>query len=97
MSYFEFPHTRSYEGDLGFVIKKVIELSESYDKFFRYNTIHFADPIEWNITRQYAPFTIVFDTENSAVTSPFPSIDLSSACVTPLIFPSRVKFQLFVS
>lgn len=66
MSYFEFPHTRSYEGDLGFVIKKVIELSESYDKFFRYNTIHFADPIEWNITRQYAPFTIVFDTENEA-------------------------------
>ena len=66
MSYFEFPHTRSYEGDLGFVLKKVIELSESYDKFFRYNTIHFADPIEWNITTQYAPFTIVFDTANEA-------------------------------
>lgn len=66
MSYFEFPHTRSYEGDLGFVIKKVIELSESYDKFFRYNTIHFADPIEWNITTQYAPFTIVFDTDNGS-------------------------------
>ena len=62
MAYFEFPHTRNYEGDLGFVIKKVIELSESYEKFFRYNTIHFADPIEWDITRQYAPFTIVFDT-----------------------------------
>lgn len=66
MSYFEFPHTRSYEGDLGFILKKVIELSESYDKFFRYNTIHFADPIEWNITTQYAPFTIVFDTANGA-------------------------------
>lgn len=66
MSYFEFPHTREYEGDLGFVIKKIIELSERYDKFFKYNTIHFADPIEWNITRQYAPFTIVFDMENES-------------------------------
>ena len=66
MAYFEFPHTRNYEGDLGFVIKKVIELSESYEKFFRYNTIHFADPIEWDITTQYAPFTIVFDMDNGA-------------------------------
>lgn len=66
MSYFEFPHTRNYEGDLGYLIKKVIELSDSYDKFFKYNTIHFADPIEWNITTQYAPFTIVFDTVNEA-------------------------------
>ena len=66
MSYFEFPHTRSYEGDLGYILKKVIELSESYDKFFKYNTIHFADPITWNITTQYAPFTIVFDEDHEA-------------------------------
>lgn len=66
MSYFEFPHTRTYEGDLGYLIKKVIELSESYDKFFKYNTIHFADPIEWDITSQYAAFTIVFDMDNGA-------------------------------
>ena len=66
MSYYEFPHSRNYDGDLGFIIKKIIELSESYDKFFKYNTIHFADPIEWNITTQYAPFTIVFDTANGS-------------------------------
>lgn len=66
MSFFEFPQTRSYEGDLGFCIKKIIELSDRYDKFFKYNTIHFADPIEWNITTQYAPFTIVFDTVNGS-------------------------------
>lgn len=66
MSYFEFPNTRNYEGDLGYLIKKVIELSDSYDKFFKYNTIHFADPIGWNITKQYAPFTIVFDEDNEA-------------------------------
>lgn len=28
MAYFEFPHTRTYEGDLGYVIKKLNEVSE---------------------------------------------------------------------
>ena len=61
MSYFEFPHTRSYEGDLGFVIKKIIELTEKYNDFFAYNSIKFADPLQWDITKQYEAFTIVFD------------------------------------
>lgn len=64
MSMFEFPHTRTYEGDLGYLIKVVTELQADYAKFFKYNTIHFADPIEWDITTQYAAFTIVFDTTN---------------------------------
>ena len=29
MSYFEFPHTRTYEGDLGWIIKKIGEVSEA--------------------------------------------------------------------
>lgn len=59
MSYFEFPHTRTYEGDLGYVIKRIIELSAQFDEFISLNQITFADPIEWSITTQYAPFTIV--------------------------------------
>lgn len=64
MSYFEFPHTRTYEGDLGYILKQLTELTQSYDTFFKYNTIKFADPIEWDITKQYAAFTIVFDTDD---------------------------------
>lgn len=64
MSYFEFPHTRTYEGDLGYIIKKIMELTENYNQFFAYNSIKFADPIEWDITTQYAPYTIVFDTND---------------------------------
>lgn len=64
MSYFEFPHTRSYEGDLGYLIKNMIELREEYNTFFKYNTIKFADPIAWDITKQYPAFTIVFDMDN---------------------------------
>ena len=29
MAYFEFPHTRTYEGDLGWIIKKIGEVSEA--------------------------------------------------------------------
>ena len=28
MAYFEFPHTRTYEGDLGYLLKKMKELSD---------------------------------------------------------------------
>ena len=28
MAYFEFPHTRTYEGDLGYIIKKLNEISK---------------------------------------------------------------------
>lgn len=31
MAYFEFPHTRSYEGDLGYIIKKLEKLVDEYN------------------------------------------------------------------
>lgn len=61
MAYFEFPHTRSYDGDLGWIIKKIIELTDRYNDFFEYNQITFADPLQWDITKQYPPYQIVFD------------------------------------
>jgi len=64
MSYFEFPHTRAYEGDLGYILKTVIELEKKYHEFFLENNIKFADPIEWNITTQYQAYTIVADVTN---------------------------------
>lgn len=61
MSYFEFPHTRNYDGDLGYIIKMIIELTNKYNDFFEYNSIKFADPLQWDITKQYEAYTIVFD------------------------------------
>ena len=91
MSYFEFPRSRSYEGDLGYIIKKLMELSAKYDTFFQYNTISFADPIQWNITTQYKAYTIVFD-ENANMSyiskKPVPvGIDLSNNDFWSLIGP----------
>lgn len=66
MSMFEFPHTREYDGDLGYIIKKLMELTDKYNTFFQYNSIKFADPIEWDISTQYPPFMIVFDTTSES-------------------------------
>ena len=66
MAYFEFPHTREYEGDLGYILKQITKLVNEYNDFFKYNSIKFADPIEWDITTQYPAFMIVFDTVNGA-------------------------------
>ena len=61
MAYFEFPHTRSYEGDLGYIIKAITDLNTKYEEYLKYNAITFADPIQWVITTQYNAFTIVSD------------------------------------
>lgn len=62
MAYFEFPHTRSYDGDLGYIIKKLEEFNREFDTFTVINTIKYADPIEWSIATQYAPNTMVINT-----------------------------------
>lgn len=63
MAFFEFPQTRSYEGDLGFLIKKLEEFNRAFDVFTTINTIKYADPIEWDISKQYEPNTMVIDTD----------------------------------
>ena len=60
MSYFEFPHTRNYDGDLGWIIKNLEELKDRYNTFFEYNSIRFHDPIEWDIKTQYPANNMVY-------------------------------------
>lgn len=64
MSYFEFPHTRNYDGDLGYIIAKLNELNERYNTFFNYNSIRFHDPVEWSINTQYPAWNIVYNTSD---------------------------------
>lgn len=66
MSYFEFPHTRTYDGDLGYIIKKLTELEHFYNDFLVYNQITYADPIQWVISSTYKAYTIVTDEDTNA-------------------------------
>lgn len=67
MAYFEFPHTREYEGDLGYIIKKLNELTDAYNNFFDLNKITFHDPIEWDITESYKANIIVYDSQSETL------------------------------
>lgn len=57
MSFFEFPHSRTYDSDLGWIIRQLLELTKDVEN----KTIKYADPIEWNITKQYEQNTVVLD------------------------------------
>ena len=40
MSFFEFPHTRTYDSDLGWLIKEVTRIADQYDSFVEYMNTH---------------------------------------------------------
>ena len=76
MSYFEFPHTRTYDSDLGWIVRQIIKINSKLENFINLNTIKYADPIAWNIITQYESNTVVINPENGTAyisTKPVPS------------------------
>lgn len=61
-----YPYSDLHELNLDWIIETVKKLDVKMDEFEAINKIKFADPIEWNITTQYAPFTIVTDLETNS-------------------------------
>ena len=72
MAYFEFPHTRTYDTDLGWLIAAFKEISQKLDEYLENAVITFADPITWDITEQYTALTCVIDTDGTAYLSKQP-------------------------
>lgn len=70
MAFFnEFPFTRTYDSDLGWLIRRIQEVAQIVDEYVSLNSIQFADPINWNITSQYPRLTIVLDNQGNAYIS----------------------------
>lgn len=61
MSYtdFDFPHTHMYDSDLREILRQLKVIINTLNEFIPINTIKFADPIQWDITKQYEKSTIV--------------------------------------
>lgn len=70
MAFFnEFPHARTYDSDLGWLIWAMKKLIGDMEEFTEVNSIKFADPITWNIASQYEPTTIVIDNDGNGYIS----------------------------
>lgn len=50
-----------YQYDLGWMINQILQFKNDLDTAIDLKTIHYADPIDWDITTQYAPNTVVVD------------------------------------
>ena len=55
----EYPYTDFHEMNLTWVIQTILKMDTSLKEFIINNAIKYADPIQWNITRQYEENTIV--------------------------------------
>lgn len=69
MAYFEFPHTRTYDSDLGWLMWAVKKLIGDWENFSNLNSIKFADPLNWSIDRNYEPAMIVVDSDGNGYIS----------------------------
>ena len=101
MSYFEFPHTRNYDGDLGYILKKLEELNERYNNFFDYNSIRFHDPITWDISTVYPAWNIVFDNQSKSLyiskTAVPAGIDINNKDFWELVSPFKIDTTLDIN
>ena len=56
-----FPYTNFHELNLDWILKVLKDIETTIDQFVSLNIIKYADPIQWDITRQYPKNTIVID------------------------------------
>lgn len=50
-----------YQYDIGWLVDKILSFETELNTAIDLKTIHYADPIQWDITAQYAPNTVVVD------------------------------------
>lgn len=76
MGLFEtFPYANFHEMNLDWILHELKNLETQISNFVAINTVKYANPIIWNITKQYETNTVVLDTSGNAYLSvrPVPS------------------------
>ena len=56
-----FPYTNFHELNMDWILQVLKEIEKTMDQFVAINSLKYADPIQWNIVRQYEKNTIVID------------------------------------
>ena len=57
----DYPYTNFHEMNLNWILRQMIELRSDMRNFVKFNTIKYANPIQWDISRQYEGNTVVID------------------------------------
>lgn len=57
----EYPYRNLTDLNLDFILKAIKAIQNELTNFVNFNTIKYADPIQWNITTQYEANTVVID------------------------------------
>ena len=57
----QFPYTNFHELNLDWILNALKVLEHTIDQFVAINALKYADPIQWNIVKQYEKNTIVID------------------------------------
>lgn len=57
----EYPYRNLTDLNLDFILKAIKTFQNELSNFVNFNTIKYADPIQWNITTQYEANTVVID------------------------------------
>lgn len=60
----QFPYTQTGGLNMDWVLQAVKTLAATIEQFVSLNTIKYADPLQWDITRQYATNTLVIDPQD---------------------------------
>lgn len=72
----KYNYTDFHELNLDWIISDLRTLAETLENFISLNTIKYANPIQWNITRQYEANTVVIDANDGTAylsTKPVPT------------------------
>ena len=70
MGLFEnFPYTNFHELNLDWILSTIKQLDSEIDEFVQTNVLTYADPIQWDITTQYAKNTVVVGPDGTAYMS----------------------------
>ena len=99
MFFHNYPYTDAHELNLDWILKKIIEMQAEIKDFVVTNTVKYADPFQWNITRQYEKNTIVIEPLSGTAylsTKPVPAgVNISNTDYWTPVFDLSQLFNAF--
>lgn len=93
----KYPYSNLHDLNLDWIVAKIKDQEETIKTFINVSTIKYADPIQWNITKQYEANTVVVDPATGVAyisTKPVPSgIALSNTDYWTVVFDLDALFS----